>query len=362
MRESPHLQQPRSLIWRRRILALGTFGATIVAVVVITAATLGGGSAAGGLTLSSLRGHPVQLGSAGHLVPGVQRAAGAPGGTAGAMLVVGGLDDGGTKVGSVQRLEGATATAVGRLPSAVSGAAAAKLVNLVYVFGGDPGPQEATAGVVDTGGGGATPTRSILGVPAVGGGAVRVVAQLPHGITDAVAATIGGTAFVFGGFDGAREVDDVLAWQPGGVAHRTAHLPMRLRFAAAASVGDAVIIAGGMSGGSASRSVLRFDPSEHRVTRIGQLPVALAHAAAATLGGLVFVIGGRRAGPGTETRAIYAIDPASGTVRFAGALPSGLADAAVATVGDRILIAGGINRAGRVQSAVLDLLLPAFAS
>jgi hypothetical protein len=343
MRHTLHVQQPRSLILRRRFIALGSFGATVAAVVIVTATTLGGGGGGGGgLSLDALRTHLVSVGAFGHLARPVAQAAGAASGALGAMLVLGGRDDGGARVRDVQRLEGAGASVVGHLPGGLAGAGAAPIRGSVYLFGG-AGPGIST---------------TILGVPATSGGSIRQVARLPGPVTDAAVGTLGGTAFVFGGFDGTRELDSVLAYQPGGSPHRTAHLPAPLRFATATAVKGAVIIAGGISGGAASRNILRFDPNSHRVTKIGQLPTALAHAGAATLGGLVFVVGGRGSGPGSETRAIYAIDPATGASRFAGTLPVGLADAAVAVVGDRILIAGGVNRAGKVQSGVLDLLLP----
>ncbi len=345
MREPLYAQQSRSLIWRRRVVALGAFLGAIVAIVIVVTSTLGGGggsSASSGFSLATLRGHPVMVAAVGHLSTPVQQAAGAPEG-AGGMLVLGGRDQSGAAPATIQRLDSAgTGRVAGRLPSGLVGAGAAELASAVYLFGGGSAP------VSD----------GILAVPGISGGSIRQVSRLPRAAADAAVTAVGGTAFVIGGFDGSQQLDGVFAWQPGGAVHRTAHLAAGLRYASAASVGDVVIIAGGVSGTTTSRSILRFDPARHRVTQIGQLPVALAHAAAASLGGLVFVIGGRRGGPGTATRAIYAIDPATGAARFAGALPAPLADAAAARVGDRILIAGGSNRAGRVQSAVLALQLP----
>jgi hypothetical protein len=360
-----YAQQPRTLVWRRRVAALGTFGATVAAVVVVTTSTLGGSTGSSGVSLDTLRGNPVSVAGAGHLTRPVQQAAGAPGGAAGAMVGVGGVDDRGAAVSSIQRLEGTSSTVDERLPSGLAGAGAVGIRGAVYVFGGGGGGggggAAAGSGTDGSGVGGTGVSSSILGVASAGGGSARAVGRLPQPVTDAAVASVGGTAFVIGGFDGTRELDGVVAWTPGGAAHRTAHLPVALRFAAAASVDGTVIIAGGMTGGVPSRNILRFDPARHRVTRIGQLPVPLAHAGAGTLGGLVFVIGGRAHGPGSETRAIYAVDPATGDVRFAGTLPVGIGDMAVATVADRILIAGGINRAGVVQSPVLDLLLPPSA-
>jgi hypothetical protein len=362
MRQPLNAQQPPSLIWRRRLLALGAFAGAVAAVVLVVASTLGGGGAggvggsgagAGGvgtISLGSLRGHPVRVVAAGRLAQPVAAAAGAAGGTAGSMLVLGGVDPAGAPARSVQRLDGAAGSLVGRLPAGLAGAAAVEVTNTVYVFGGDSSP----AGTV---GGAAQLNRAILAIPAVGGGAIREVARLPRALRDGAAAAVAGTAFVVGGYDGTAALDGVVAWRPGGPAHQTGHLPGPLRYAAAAGVGDVVIIVGGVAGGGPTREILRFDPTTHRTARIGQLPAALAHAGAAALGGLVFVIGGRGGGPASATRAVYAIDPASGSVRFAGALPAGLSDAAVATVGDRILIAGGTDRAGRTLDGVLALSL-----
>ncbi|MCA1689903.1 MAG: hypothetical protein LC720_05550, partial [Actinobacteria bacterium] len=131
-----YAQQFRSLVWRRRILALGAFGATVAAVVVVTAATLGGGtSGAAGISLDGLRGHPVTVGGAGHLSRPVQQAAGAPGAAAGTMLVVGGVDDGGSGLSAIQRVEGTSSKIGGRLPSSLVGAGAVGIRGAVYVFG-----------------------------------------------------------------------------------------------------------------------------------------------------------------------------------------------------------------------------------
>ncbi|MCA1656661.1 MAG: hypothetical protein LC713_02955 [Actinobacteria bacterium] len=336
-----YAKQPPSLIWRRRVIALGAFGAILGAIVVIIATTLGGGggSASAGRSIDSFRGHPVTVAASQYLAQAVERAAGVPSGAVRTMLVLGGRSGQGAAVNSIQELASVTGRVVGHLPNPTAGGGAVNLAGTVYLFGGEAG--------------------SVSGrILAVKGARAHPVGRLQRGVTNAAVTGLGGTAFVIGGSDGTSELDGVVAWKPGGPAHQTAHLPIGLEFAAAAGSGDVVIIAGGVSRGKASRSIFRFDPAKHTVERIGQLPIPLGHAAAAAVDGLVFVLGGRTDGPGSQTRAIYAIDPVNGSTRFAGALPAGLSDAAAAVVEGGILVAGGTNRAGKVQSSVLAVTLP----
>ena len=244
MRESLYAQQPASLIWRRRVVVFGMFGSTVAAIVVVTAATLGGSGGSARMSLESLRGSPVRVGSAGHLVQPVDRRPGRRAGRSGRCS----CSAGSTRPGAGQRdpaVRRGERGVVGHLPSGLPGAGAAELGGTVYVFGGGAGQ----------------PSQAIFEVSELSGGAVRQVARLPRAVAGAAVAAVGGTAFVVGGCDGATRArrDPRLAAGRRGPPDRPPAGP--LEFAAAASVGGKVIIAGGLSGGVASRDILRFDPA-----------------------------------------------------------------------------------------------------
>ena len=182
------------------------------------------------------------------------------------------------------------------LPLAVHDAAAVRLGNNVYLFGGGT-----NAG---------TQTDAIVAAP-VGAGVPRGVGRLPAPSSDQAAAAIDGTAYVVGGYTGARWLDSIVAWRPGTKARVAARLPFPLRYAAVAAAGGRLVIAGGsLENGTASSAVLEFTPGRGPVRLIGRLRAPTTHAAAAALGGVVYVIGGRGATVGSATGRIVAVDPA----------------------------------------------------
>ena len=175
-----------------------------------------------------------------------------------------------------------SSSTIGRLPSVRHDTAAAVLGGNVYVFGG---------------GNGASQLDDIVRVDP-SSGHTTLVAHLPAASSDSTAAAIGGTAYVVGGYTGTRWLDTIVAYRPGRTPRVVAHLPKTLRYAAVTAVGKTLVIAGGsLENGTASDSVLAFTPATHRVTRIGTLPAPTTHAAAATLGNVAYVIGGRGARP-----------------------------------------------------------------
>src|SRR5436190_849179 len=121
----------------------------------------------------------------------------------------------------------------------------------------------------------------------------RVAARLPREASDVSAATLDGTAYVVGGYDGARPLNTIVAWRPGSPARIVAHLPHPVRYAAVAAVAGRLMIAGGTPGSGALSGVASFDPATKRVRTLGRLPTATSHAAGAALGGWFLVVGGR---------------------------------------------------------------------
>src|SRR5205823_14915069 len=132
---------------------------------------------------------------------------------------------------------------LGRLPGVQHDAAAVTLGRAVYVFGG---------------GNGAAQLDHILRIDPSTGRVVQV-GRLPVASSDVAAAATGNAAYIVGGFTGARWLNTIVAWRPGRPARVVGRLPVPLRYAAATTVGGRVLIAGGSTpAGVASRAVLLF--------------------------------------------------------------------------------------------------------
>jgi N-acetylneuraminic acid mutarotase len=88
-------------------------------------------------------------------------------------------------------------------------------------------------------------------------------------------------------------------------------LPHPLTHAVAAVLGGHVYVIGGRGAdqGTQTNTILAVDPMTGRVRRAGRLPVALSDVGAATLGSAVIVAGGRESS-GTLSRAVYVLRPA----------------------------------------------------
>lgn len=265
------------------------------------------------------------------LLAPASRVAAAPFGTDGAILL-GGYDSTGAPLDTVQTLTGASIQASGTLPSGDASAVAAALGGSIYLFGGA----------------GSTIFQITANSDAVAG-------SLPAATTDAAIATVGNTAYVIGGFNGASELDTIVAFTPGSAPSVVATLPVALRLATAASISGAVYIIGGETGGVASSAVYRFDPTSKSITTFTHLPHARDREAAATLGNHIFVLGGLTIAGGARTRGIYSINPKSGVVHLAGLLPVALSDAAAVSTGNAIIVAGGIDGTGAASSAVFSI-------
>ena len=65
-------------------------------------------------------------------------------------------------------------------------------------------------------------------------GTVAVAGALPRPQSDVAVTTIGGTAYVVGGFDGVTPLDTIVAWRPGGASRIVGRLPFAVRYAAVA--------------------------------------------------------------------------------------------------------------------------------
>ena len=183
-------------------------------------------------------------------------------------------------------------------------------------------------------------------------GAARSFGSLGEPLSDLGAATVGGKAYLVGGYTGARYATAVLRFRPGHTPLVAARLPAGLRYAGVAALHGAIYVAGGVTPAGESDAVFAVDGG--RVRLVATLPAPVAHASLATLGKSLYLVGGTD----TEGRPldwILRIDPFSGAVTAAGRLPSPLADAAAVTLGGRIIVLGG---AGTTASAAVLALRP----
>jgi len=253
----------------------------------------------------------------------------------GGLLIVGGLTAADVSSAAISFLRTGHVTSAGALPQALHDAASVRVGRSVFLFGGGDGVAQHSE------------------IQRVAPGRPVTVARLPAPSSDQAGTELAGTAYVVGGFTGARWLDTIVAWRPGGHARVVGHLPTPLRYAAVAAADGRIVIAGGSTpAGTASRAVLAFDPKTGAVTRLGLLPAPTTHAAAAALNGRVYVIGGRGTNLGTATDRIVAVDPHSRRVSPAGRLPQALSDVAAAPLGAGIIVAGGLG-AGTVASVTM---------
>jgi hypothetical protein len=225
-------------------------------------------------------------------------------------------------------------TYLGSLPQADHDAAGALFGHRLVVFGGGSSTSSAAVQSFDL----ASRSGAVTG-------------RMPRALSDLSAATVDGTTYLFGGWNGTTTNTSIYATTDGASFRTVGHLPTGVRYAAVASDGSAVIVAGGQDEqGSPVSNVSRFDPRTDTVTDIATLPEPVSHAEAFQLGGSVYVVGGRDRF-GNATNAVWRIDPRTGTITQMPSLARPIADAGVAEMTDQVLLIGGWR--GSVVSQIL---------
>ena len=245
-----------------------------------------------------------------------------PDGTYG-LVLLGGLDSGSSSTSAVDALDtrSGRVSRAGQLLQPTHDAVVAALGHRVFVIGG----------------GSATPSGSIQigqGRRWVSGG------SLPSARADAGSVTIGGSAYLVGGYDGSTMDAEVVATTDGRSYRPVAALRVPVRYPALAVVGSRIYVFGGLTAsGRPSSAVQVVDPQARRVHVVGRLPVALSGAAAGVLDGTVYLAGGRTSRGATE--AIYAFRPRGASFLRAGSLRVAVANAGTAVTDGRLWIVGG---------------------
>jgi outer membrane protein assembly factor BamB len=151
-------------------------------------------------------------------------------------------------------------------------------------------------------------------------------------LSDLGAVTIGGKAYLVGGYTSVKFASAVLRYRGAGKTATVARLPAGTRYAGVAAIGSTIYVAGGLTPGFATSAIVAVDTQTGTMRRIGTLPAPEDHAAMAALGGELYLFGGSR---------VLRIDPSTGAVSTAATLPASLADATATTVGSRIVVTGG---------------------
>ena len=166
---------------------------------------------------------------------------------------------------------------------------------------------------------------------------------------------IGATAYIVGGYDGAKFLNTVVAWTAGRGARVVGHMPVGLRYAAVTPgpVGQILVI-GGTTPTGTSRAVYIFNPATGHSRQLAQLRSPITHAGAVTIGAYAYLVGGRGGSSTGQTSAIWSITPNGGSGR--GHLPAPTSDAAVPRIGRAIIVAGGMTPAGTTLAEVGELV------
>jgi hypothetical protein len=260
-------------------------------------------------------------------------------------LILGGLDAAGASASGVFQMDASSGrlSEAGSLAEPLHDAAAALLGSQVLVFGGGTEASTDTVTALPAPGGAVPP-----------GSTAQPVGRLPTVRSDLSAVTLGGGAYVLGGYDGETPSPTVLRTTDGKRFSTVATLPVPARYMAAAALGGRIYAFGGeTASGGASGAVEEVDPEAGTARVVAHLPQPLSHASAVSLGGRVYVLGGEAGGAPSDR--IWSFDPASHAVSPAGRLPQPVSDGAAATIGSTGYLIGGTGPGGAALGSVFLL-------
>ncbi|HHY93504.1 MAG TPA: hypothetical protein GX513_00625 [Firmicutes bacterium] len=146
------------------------------------------------------------------------------------------------------------------------------------------------------------------------GGGHSLGSLLPRACEGMAAVLLDGTVYLFGGWDGSRSLDQVLAFHPDTAIVET--LPVRLpsgrHHVAAAAHDGRIWLFGGQAGTVPLDDVLLFTPGREgqppSLQQVGRLPRPVSRAGAVSWGGELYVLGGF--GSGGASPCIVRVEPA----------------------------------------------------
>jgi hypothetical protein len=282
------------------------------------------------------------------------------------LLIAGGLATRSAPTAAVRVLNPVTGAAAraGRLAAPTHDAAGVMLGGHALIFGGgQPG--------------------SVATVQAISAGRVTMPGRLPSPRSGLTAVAVDGTAYLLGGYDGARYATDVLATRDGRRFTVVARLPVPVRYPAVAALGRQIWVFGGQtragitsdiqritlpstspaSTGPASTDHTGASQARGSAAVAGHLPRPMTAGSAFALSGTLYVAGGQvapLAGAGQATASpsarlatsdlVLSYRPGQPGTRVAGRLPVPVANAGVATSGGTAFLIGGDNGVHRVPT------------
>jgi hypothetical protein len=186
------------------------------------------------------------------------------------------------------------------------------------------------------------------------GGSAHTTGHLPAALSDLSALSIGGTAYVLGGYDGQQPSAAIYRTSDGRSFATVGRLPTAVRYTAAAALSGRIYTFGGeLASGADTDTIQEYDTRTGRASVAGHLPQAVAHASAVVLNGVIYVLGGRR--DGVASNRILRFDPTRRSLAPAGRLPAPVFDAAAGTVSGVAYLVGGIGAQGTSVDSVVKL-------
>jgi hypothetical protein len=257
-------------------------------------------------------------------------------------VVFGGLVTGDTSTSRIVQVDpaGGDSRIAGSLAVPVHDSAGAVIDSRSFVFGG-----------------GSISTVSL--VQAWTAGSATGVGRLPAARSDLAAATLDGTTYIVGGFDGSAMTPTVLATTDGVSFRPVAQLDIPVRYAAVAGLDNTLWLVGGVTstsegGTTETDAIQKVDLNSGQVTVTGRLPQPMGHATAVILDGQIFVLGGRSGS--VPSAAIFRLDAASGALAPAGQLPGAVSDAGSVVVdGVGYLVGGEVTGPAEPRDTVVAL-------
>jgi outer membrane protein assembly factor BamB len=363
---SPRARHRRVKVRRRRLL-LGLVLAGIVALLTTLASSGGStGSAAGPLAthgrgaagvapttarLTASAPPAVEAGEFPWQLPApLSREVVQPGPLPNELVIAGGLAGSGSSEPAIDALDTSDGElhGIGELAQPTHDAAGALLHGALVVIGGGT---TAASAVVQR-----FPMEG-AGAPSVSSAATSLGAPR----ADSTAVTVGGAAYVVGGYRGTSFDPAVLRTTDGIHFSTVARLEVAVRYPAVAALGSRIYVLGGeASDGRPVRTVQVIDTLTHRVAVVGQLPFAIEGAVAAPLDGTIYLAGGETAGRDHQlepTSEVLALDRWTGALLRAGTMRVAVTNAGAAVLGRRLFIVGGETASGG-PSAVVQMIEP----
>ena len=213
--------------------------------------------------------------------------------------------------------------------------------------------------VLVIGGGGPSENGSADAQRVTADGHASIVGKMPQPRSDHVAAAVGGKIYVFGGYDGANIVGDVLTTTDGTSFTKVGVLPVPVRYPAIAVLGHAIYLFGGVAStkGTDTAAIQRLDTATGKLTVIGQLPTTVSHASAVVLAHQVYLLGGYVNSVQLSDQ-VLRFDPTTDTTSSAGRLPTPNSDSAAIVVNHVGYLVGGKSTARDPLATVLTITPP----